>query len=123
MGTPGLGQAMNFAQSYGLNDQLYALALATGFLGLAIHLAMVGARAARAPLASLAAVGAGMSRGAPRRLAIAAEIAVPIAILLAWQAVERERGRASTSRASRRSSSSSRTCGSSRSSARTSCRA
>jgi ABC-type nitrate/sulfonate/bicarbonate transport system permease component len=37
MGTPGLGQAMNFATSYGLNDQLYALALATGFLGLAIH--------------------------------------------------------------------------------------
>ena len=41
MGIPGLGQAMNFAQSYGLNDQLYALALATGFLGVAIHLAMV----------------------------------------------------------------------------------
>src|ERR671910_930593 len=40
MGTPGLGQAMNFAQSYALNDQLYALALATGFLGLAIHVAM-----------------------------------------------------------------------------------
>ena len=39
MGTPGLGQAMNFAQSYGLNDQLYALALATGFLGVAIHFA------------------------------------------------------------------------------------
>ncbi len=35
MGTPGLGQAMNYAQAYGLNDQLYALALATGFLGLA----------------------------------------------------------------------------------------
>jgi ABC-type nitrate/sulfonate/bicarbonate transport system permease component len=41
MGTPGLGQAMNFAQSYGLNDQLYALALATGFLGLAVHFLMV----------------------------------------------------------------------------------
>ena len=40
MGTPGLGQAMNYAQSYALNDQLYALALATGFLGLAIHVAM-----------------------------------------------------------------------------------
>jgi ABC-type nitrate/sulfonate/bicarbonate transport system permease component len=40
MGTPGLGQAMNFAQSYGLNDQLYALALATGFLGLAVHFVM-----------------------------------------------------------------------------------
>jgi ABC-type nitrate/sulfonate/bicarbonate transport system permease component len=41
MGTPGLGQAMNYAQSYGLNDQLYALAIATGFLGLAVHCAMV----------------------------------------------------------------------------------
>jgi ABC-type nitrate/sulfonate/bicarbonate transport system permease component len=40
MGTPGLGQAMNYAQSYALNDQLYALALATGFLGLAIHVVM-----------------------------------------------------------------------------------
>ena len=40
MGIPGLGQAMNFAQSYGLNDDLYALALATGFLGLLIHFAM-----------------------------------------------------------------------------------
>ncbi len=38
MGTPGLGQKVNFAQSYGLNDQLYAYALATGFLGVAIHL-------------------------------------------------------------------------------------
>jgi ABC-type nitrate/sulfonate/bicarbonate transport system permease component len=38
MGTPGLGQLVNYAQSYGLNTQLYALALATGFLGLAIHL-------------------------------------------------------------------------------------
>jgi ABC-type nitrate/sulfonate/bicarbonate transport system permease component len=37
MGTPGLGQKMNFAESYGLNDELYALALATGFLGIAIH--------------------------------------------------------------------------------------
>jgi ABC-type nitrate/sulfonate/bicarbonate transport system permease component len=40
MGTPGLGQAMNFAQSYGLNDQLYALAIATGFLGLMVHFVM-----------------------------------------------------------------------------------
>jgi ABC-type nitrate/sulfonate/bicarbonate transport system permease component len=40
MGIPGLGQAMNFAQAYGLNDDLYALALATGFLGLLIHFAM-----------------------------------------------------------------------------------
>ena len=40
MGTPGLGQAMNYAQSYGLNEQLYALAIATGFLGLAVHFLM-----------------------------------------------------------------------------------
>jgi ABC-type nitrate/sulfonate/bicarbonate transport system permease component len=40
MGTPGLGQKVNIAQSYGLNDQLYALALATGFLGIAIHVVM-----------------------------------------------------------------------------------
>ena len=39
MGTPGLGQALNFAEAYGLNDQMYALAVATGLLGLAIHLA------------------------------------------------------------------------------------
>jgi ABC-type nitrate/sulfonate/bicarbonate transport system permease component len=38
MGTPGLGQLVNYAQAYGLETQLYALALATGFLGLAIHL-------------------------------------------------------------------------------------
>jgi ABC-type nitrate/sulfonate/bicarbonate transport system permease component len=37
MGTNGLGQDVNFAQSYGLEVQLYALALATGFLGVAIH--------------------------------------------------------------------------------------
>jgi ABC-type nitrate/sulfonate/bicarbonate transport system permease component len=37
MGTPGLGQLENTAQSYGLNDELYAIALATGFLGIAIH--------------------------------------------------------------------------------------
>ena len=40
MGTPGLGQRLNYAQSFGLNDQLYALALATGFLGVAIHFAV-----------------------------------------------------------------------------------
>jgi ABC-type nitrate/sulfonate/bicarbonate transport system permease component len=40
MGTPGLGQAVNFASSFGLNEQLYAYALATGFLGLAIHVLM-----------------------------------------------------------------------------------
>jgi ABC-type nitrate/sulfonate/bicarbonate transport system permease component len=40
MGTPGLGQAMNYAQAYGLNDQLYALAIAAGLLGLAVHFVM-----------------------------------------------------------------------------------
>jgi ABC-type nitrate/sulfonate/bicarbonate transport system permease component len=40
MGTPGLGQAVNVASSFGLETQLYALALATGCLGLAIHVAM-----------------------------------------------------------------------------------
>ena len=38
MGTPGLGQMLNYAQSYGLTTQLYALALATGLLGLCTHL-------------------------------------------------------------------------------------
>jgi ABC-type nitrate/sulfonate/bicarbonate transport system permease component len=38
MGTPGLGQKVNFAQAFGLDDQLYAYALATGFLGVLIHL-------------------------------------------------------------------------------------
>jgi ABC-type nitrate/sulfonate/bicarbonate transport system permease component len=38
MGNPGLGQKVNVAQSFGLENQLYAYALATGFLGLAIHL-------------------------------------------------------------------------------------
>jgi ABC-type nitrate/sulfonate/bicarbonate transport system permease component len=38
MGTPGLGQKVNIAQAYGLNEELYAYALATGFLGVAIHL-------------------------------------------------------------------------------------
>ena len=37
MGVPGLGQKVNVAQAYGLTDQLYALAIAVGFLGLAIH--------------------------------------------------------------------------------------
>ncbi|HEU5211474.1 MAG TPA: ABC transporter permease [Gaiellaceae bacterium] len=40
MGIPGLGQMLNIAQAYGLNDQLYALAIATGFLGIGIHLLM-----------------------------------------------------------------------------------
>ena len=30
---------MNFASAYGLTDQIFALAIAVGFLGLAIHLA------------------------------------------------------------------------------------
>jgi len=38
MGTPGLGKMLNYAQSYGLTTQLYALALATGVLGLGTHL-------------------------------------------------------------------------------------
>jgi ABC-type nitrate/sulfonate/bicarbonate transport system permease component len=38
MGLPGLGQAVNVAQAYGLTTDLYALALATGFLGIAIHI-------------------------------------------------------------------------------------
>src|SRR4051794_1466721 len=38
MGIPGLGQAMNIANAFGLENELYALALATGFLGVAIHL-------------------------------------------------------------------------------------
>ena len=42
MGTPGLGQATNFASSYALTDQLYAIALATGLLGLGIHFLMSG---------------------------------------------------------------------------------
>jgi ABC-type nitrate/sulfonate/bicarbonate transport system permease component len=37
MGTGGLGQIMNVAESFGLIVQVYALALATGFLGLAIY--------------------------------------------------------------------------------------
>src|SRR5436190_426176 len=38
MGTPGLGQKVNYAQAYAIDDQLFAYALATGFLGVAIHL-------------------------------------------------------------------------------------
>lgn len=40
MGTPGLGQKVNIAQAYGLTDQLFALAIAVGFLGLVVHLAV-----------------------------------------------------------------------------------
>jgi ABC-type nitrate/sulfonate/bicarbonate transport system permease component len=38
MGTGGLGQIMNVSESFGLVVQVYALALATGFLGLAIYI-------------------------------------------------------------------------------------
>jgi ABC-type nitrate/sulfonate/bicarbonate transport system permease component len=41
MGTPGLGHELNYASAFGLNTEIYALALATGFLGVAIHYAMV----------------------------------------------------------------------------------
>jgi len=49
MGTPGLGQLMGYLQTYGLNDRIYALALATGLLGVAIHftLAAIERRALR----------------------------------------------------------------------------
>ena len=43
MGTGGLGVAMNVAQTFGLNDRIYALALATGFLGVGIHVAVSAA--------------------------------------------------------------------------------
>jgi len=37
MGTPGLGQRLNYYETFGLNPEIYALALATGLLGVAIH--------------------------------------------------------------------------------------
>ena len=40
MGTGGLGLRMNVADSFGLTSQVYALALAIGFLGLGIHLVL-----------------------------------------------------------------------------------
>jgi ABC-type nitrate/sulfonate/bicarbonate transport system permease component len=43
MGTPGLGHLLNYAQAYGLTTQIYAIALATGFLGVGIHYALVAA--------------------------------------------------------------------------------
>ena len=42
MGTPGLGQRLNVAQAFGLTDQVYAIAIAVGFLGVAVHLVMSG---------------------------------------------------------------------------------
>lgn len=43
MGTPGLGAKLNLAQSYGLTTQVYALALATGVLGLGTYVAFAAA--------------------------------------------------------------------------------
>jgi ABC-type nitrate/sulfonate/bicarbonate transport system permease component len=43
MGTPGLGQRLNVAQAYGLTTELYALALATGILGIATYLVFAAA--------------------------------------------------------------------------------
>jgi ABC-type nitrate/sulfonate/bicarbonate transport system permease component len=40
MGTGGLGLRMNVADSFGLTSQVYALALAIGFLGIGIHLVL-----------------------------------------------------------------------------------
>ena len=40
MGTGGLGQRMNVADSFGLYEDVYALALAVGFLGIGIHFAL-----------------------------------------------------------------------------------
>ena len=57
MGTPGLGQRLNYVETFGLNDQIYALALATGFLGVAIHFAVSARREARPALAPVAAEG------------------------------------------------------------------
>jgi ABC-type nitrate/sulfonate/bicarbonate transport system permease component len=42
MGIPGLGQIMNVAEAFGLTVQVYALALATGFLGITIYLIFAG---------------------------------------------------------------------------------
>jgi ABC-type nitrate/sulfonate/bicarbonate transport system permease component len=40
MGTPGVGSKLNYVQSFGLTNQVYAYAIAVGFLGVAIHLLM-----------------------------------------------------------------------------------
>src|SRR5207342_900740 len=40
MGTPGLGHELNYAYAYGLTTVEYALALATGFLGVGIYFLM-----------------------------------------------------------------------------------
>ena len=41
MGTGGLGKQLNYYAAFGLNTSVYAIALAIGFLGVAIHYAMV----------------------------------------------------------------------------------
>jgi ABC-type nitrate/sulfonate/bicarbonate transport system permease component len=41
MGTGGLGKQLNYYGAFGLNTSVYAIALAIGFLGVAIHYAMV----------------------------------------------------------------------------------
>ena len=41
-GIPCLGQIMNVAEAFGLTVQVYALALATGFLGITIYLLFAG---------------------------------------------------------------------------------
>lgn len=40
MGIPGLGQKVNVASAFGQNDQIFAYAIAVGFLGLAIHVSV-----------------------------------------------------------------------------------
>jgi ABC-type nitrate/sulfonate/bicarbonate transport system permease component len=47
MGTPASGRTSTTRQSYGLEMQLYALALATGFLGVAIHIVFTRSSDAR----------------------------------------------------------------------------
>ena len=41
MGTPGLGQKLNYASAFGLTEQIYALVARDRLLGVAIHYAMV----------------------------------------------------------------------------------
>ena len=86
MGTPGLGQAMNYAQAYGLNDQLYALAIAAGLLGLADP-PRCSRRSSGESCAGTRR--SGWSRCEPPRLQQGRRSAprslVPVAILVAWQ--------------------------------------
>ena len=67
------------------NEQLYALALATGFLGVGIHLVFTRLEARALRWHRVAARGRDVSPRAYRAAKIGAEIAVPIAILVAWQ--------------------------------------